>query len=57
MVKFSVSKFIFSASDPDIIERASSYIPQDFNWFLFAAGQILISIAILIYYIRLRKTK
>lgn len=57
MERFSVGTFIFSTSDPGVVEHASSYVPESFNWLLFVIGQVVISFAVLKYYIRLRNSR
>ncbi len=46
---------IWTLPKEEVLELATRYIPQKFNWFLFLLGEIEILSGILVYYLRFRK--
>lgn len=46
---------IWTLPKEEVLELATRYIPQKFNWFLFILGEIVILSGILVYYLRFRK--
>jgi len=52
---FSLSEIFFPKDTGRLIESATSYVPQEFNWWIFGIGQILILTGIGQWYFRKRK--
>jgi hypothetical protein len=52
--KFSFREFFFFGNKKEILDHATTYIPVRFNWFLFAAGQAVITVSVVKYLFRLR---
>ncbi len=49
MKEFSFMDLISYRSSENILERASLYVPSEFNWLLFTAGQLLFVVAVIVY--------
>jgi hypothetical protein len=56
-IKYSFSDLFFTFPDQNMMDYATQYIPRHFNWWLFVIGQLLITSAVFLYYLRLRKRK
>lgn len=52
---FSVSEIFFPKDTGRLIESVTRYVPQEFNWWIFGIGQILILTGIGKWYFRKRK--
>lgn len=52
---FSFSEFLQNINEPDIIALSIKYIPDSFNWWLFAGGELLIILGIVLFFMRTRK--
>jgi hypothetical protein len=55
--RYSVSDIFFSLPDQNILDYATQYMPEHFNWMLFIIGQLLITLPVVLYYLRLRKRR
>ena len=55
--RYSIPEIFFSLPDQQMLDYATQYIPRQFNWVLFIVGQVLITLPVFLYYIRLRKRK
>ena len=53
--RYSLSDIWNLPQDSSILDYASGYIPRRFNWWLFAAGNLIIVSAIILLYRRLRR--
>ena len=53
----SISDLFFSIPDQNMLDHATQYIPRHFNWMLFIIGQGLITIPVLLYFMRLKRRK
>ena len=53
--EFAFWDFIFMKKKEAVLEYASNYIPQHFNWYIFSLGQALLFIATGLYILRMRK--
>jgi hypothetical protein len=54
---FSVPEIFFPSDAGQLIESATRYVPQEFNWWIFSAGQLLILTAIGFWLSRIITTK
>jgi hypothetical protein len=53
----SENKVVWTLSgNSDLFEEVKNYVPNDFNWWIFAAGQVIICLAIFFVYKRIRSS-
>jgi hypothetical protein len=55
--RYSFSELFLSIPDQNMMDYATQYIPKEFNWILFIIGQVLISLPVLWYFLRLNKKR
>ena len=46
---FSMTEIFFPSDSGRLIESATSYVPQEFSWWIFVIGQMLIMLAIILW--------
>ncbi|MDP4224718.1 MAG: hypothetical protein Q8868_15530 [Bacteroidota bacterium] len=52
---YSIRELFMKLQDQSVMQTIMSYSPAKFNWGFFTAGELILLIAIFLYYLRLRK--
>ena len=52
---YSISEVFFTLPNKPMLEYATRYVPEHFNWFLFCIGQLIITLPVILYYLRMKK--
>ena len=55
--RYSWAEIFFPSDSTGLIESATHYVPQQFSWWIFWIGELLISASILLWLLRIRKMK
>jgi hypothetical protein len=55
--KYGISELFLSIPDEEMLDYATLYVPENFNWGLFIVGQAVIGLAVLLYFFRMKNRK
>ena len=54
--EFSLGKILFSPGSEEVMQRASTYIPRSFNYYLFTMGELMFLLGISLFNRRLQRS-